>query len=624
MMRNMTAKINEILMEKLLNPGSRLRCAYETGLKGAGVIGNEGISSFIKKLTLYLHRNYIQPDLYAQWILENEDYSESHLSRVNEVCNNFKYRPKFSIIFPVFNTEKLFLKKAIDSVIAQVYDNWELCAVDGNSVRPKVKELLLDYSKNDKRIKVIFLPKNEGIVGNSNRSLQMATGDFVAFLDHDDELSPLALSEFAGMLNDDSSIDIIYSDEDKIDTAGKRFDPTFKPDWSLDNLRCCNYINHFLAIRRDLAILLGGFRNDFEGAQDYDFILRAVENAKKICHKNKVLYHWRSHSGSIASNAWCKKYAQESGMKALQEHIYRQENDALVLNGKDPFRFNVRYRHNHKPIVSIILSSQGRTDLIRSSIESIIKKSTYENYEITVANSNGLKVDHDCLAGLDYSSHSIKWLDYHGPYSWSAVNNFAARSCSGDVLIFLDECLEVVSPDWIESLIEHALRDKIGAVGGLVLSPERRVLHAGLVLGQKSGADYICAGMTLDEVEANPAANLMVNYVRNVSAVSGSCLCISKKKFLEAGGFLSTVEVGADVHLCLKIIDMRYLNIYTPFSIFSCKDMFYSREAMPIDTVFSEDISSKFSSISRMKDPYYSENFDHSSRVPAIGVKQRK
>lgn len=624
MMRNMTQKINDILMEKLLNPGSRLRCAYETGIKGAGVIGNEGISSFIKKLKLYLYRNYIQPDLYAQWILENEDYSESYLSRVQDKCNNFQCRPKFSIIFPVFNTEKLFLKKAIDSVLSQVYDNWELCAVDGNSVHPMVKELLLDYSKRDKRIKVTFLPKNEGIVGNSNRSLQMATGDFVAFLDHDDELSPLALSEFAGMLNDDSSIDIIYSDEDKIDTAGKRFEPMFKPDWSLDNLRCCNYINHFLAIRKDLALLLGGFRNDFEGAQDYDFILRAVENAKKICHNNEVLYHWRSHSGSIASNAWCKRYAHESGKKALQEHICRQEKDALVLNGKDPFRFNVRYRYNLRPTVSIILSSQGRTDFIRSSIESILKKSTYKNYEIMIANSNGLKVDHDCLVGLDDSSHSIKWLDYHGPYSCSAVNNLAARSCSGDVLIFLDECLEVVSSDWIESLIEHALRDRIGAVGGLVLSPEGRVRHAGLVLGQNDGTDYICAGMTLDEVEANPAANLMVNYVRNVSAVSGSCLCISKKKFLDAGGFMSRVDEGADVHLCLKIIEMEYLNIYTPFPIFSCKDVSYGRDAIPIDTAIWEDISSKFSAVSRMKDPYYSENFDHSSRVPAIGVKQRK
>jgi O-antigen biosynthesis protein len=369
---------------------------------------------------------------------------------------------------------------------------------------------------------------------------------------------------------------------------------------------------------------VGGFRNDFEGAQDYDFLLRAVENAKKICHKNKVLYHWRSHSGSIASNAWCKGYAHESGKKALQEHLCRQQTDALVLNGKDPFRFNVRYRHNLRPAVSIILFSQGRTDFIKSSIKSILGKSTYGNYEIMIANANGLKVDHDCLVGLDDSGHSIKWLDYRGSYNWSAVNNLAAKFCSGDVLIFLDECLEVVSPDWIESLIEHALRCEIGAVGGLVLSPEGRVLNAGLVLGQNGGTDYICAGMTLDEVGANPVANLMVNYVRNVSAVSGSCLCVSRKKFLEAGGFESRVEVGGDVNLCLKLLILKYFNIHTPFSILSCKDASYGRNAIPIDAVSGEDICSKFRVISGMKDPYYSENFNHSSRVPAIGGKSTR
>jgi|WetSurMetagenome_2_1015567.scaffolds.fasta_scaffold20491_3 O-antigen biosynthesis protein len=624
MMINMTLKINDVLMEKLFAPGSRVRCAYETGLKGAGVIGNEGISSFIKKLTLYLYRSYIQPDLYAQWILENEDYSDAYLSRALEACYHFKYRPRFSIVFPIFNTEKGFLKSAMDSVLAQAYDNWELCAVDGNSTRAGVKEVLNDYLKRDNRIKVAFLPENEGIAGNSNRSLQMATGEYVAFLDHDDELSPMALYEFARMLNEDPSIDILYSDEDKIDTAGKRFEPMFKPEWSPDNLRCCNYINHLLAVRRDLAQRVGCFRMEFEGAQDYDFLLRAVENAKKIRHTDKVLYHWRSHSGSIASNAWCKGYAHENGKNALQKHCMRLKEDAIVQNGKDPFRYIIRYRHDLQPLVSIILAAEEITDSIRDCLESIIDKSTYKNYEILVAYACGRKIDDTCLADLDDSCHPIKWLEYGGTYNRSAIRNFAANSCAGDVIIFLDECLEVVSPEWIEPLIEHAQREKVGVVGGLIVSPQGRVIHAGLVLGLNHGADYICAGMSRKEVDANPVANLMVNYIRNISAVNGGCLCVSKKKFLGAGGLIEN-NAGLDgvVQLCIRLLCQEYINIYTPLSILSCKEESYGGTAIDVVSIPEADFCLRFG-VSAIMDPYYSRNFDQLSRTPRIRLNRIK
>jgi glycosyltransferase involved in cell wall biosynthesis len=620
MMRNMSSKISDALLEKLLWPGSRLRCAYETGLKGAGVIANEGCVSFFKKLNVYLDRNYMQPDLYARWIEENEDNSNDHLSRLREACYSFKYRPRFSIVFPVFNTENSFLKSAIDSVLAQAYDNWELCAVDGNSTRSGVKEALSDYSSKDDRIKVAFLPENEGIAGNSNRSLQMATGEYVAFLDHDDELSPLALFEFARILNDDSGIDIIYSDEDKIDTAGKRFDPMFKPDWSPDMLRSCNYISHFLAVRRDLALQPGGFRKEFEGAQDYDFLLRAVENAKKIRHTNKVLYHWRSHSGSIASNAWSKGYAHENGKKALQEHCRRLGKDVVVQDGKDSFCYNVRYRYDLKPMVSIILAAEGRFNSIRSCLESILDKTTYRNYEILVVDASEGRIDRFCLSGLDDSGHHIKWLEYCGTYNRSAANNLAAKSVSGDMIIFLDECMEVVSPEWIESLIEHAQRGGVGAAGGMLVSPQGRLIHAGLVMGLNGGADYICAGMTGKEVDVNPAANLMVNYVRNVSAVNGGCLCLSKEKFFEAGGFNENNAGGCGyVQLCLRLQCQNYFNIYTPFSILSCRDPSYGRTPIAVESVPEADRYLR-SGTSAVADPYYSENFDRISREPMIRV----
>jgi len=571
MMRNMTAKINDILMEKLLTPGSRLRCAYETGLKGAGVISNEGVSSFIKKLTLYLYRNYIQPDLYAQWILENEDYSESYLSRVKDICNNFQHRPKFSIIFPVFNTEQIFLKKAIDSVLAQVYDNWELCAVDGNSTRPGVKEILDDYSREDSRIKVTFLPENEGIAGNSNCSLKMASGDYVVFLDHDDELSPQALYELARMINEDPSIDILYSDADRIDTAGRRSDPIFKPGWSPDLLRSCCYIGHILALRRELAVEVGGFRSAFEHAQDYDFILRAAENARKIHHINKILYHWRAHSGSVASNVRSKIYLQDNAKKALEEHCQRQMEQVSVLNGKEPFHFKVIYEHAQKPLVSLIIATDDNTDSLKCCLESIITKSSYDNYNIILVNNIAKNSHYPFLSEFKLFHDSIELMDYHGPDNWGAINNFAAKSCSGEILIFLGPDLEVISPDWIESLIGQALRKEIGAVGGLLISNDGRVLHAGLALGSKGGAHCIFSGMSREQVEAHSTANLMVNYIRNVSAVDRSCLCVLKGKFLDAGGFdENTKSYECDVEFCRILLKKGFLNIYTPFSVLAC------------------------------------------------------
>lgn len=621
----MIQRVKGGIQEKMLPPGSRLRCAYETGLKGVGVIANEGWGIFLKKLNLYINRTYMQPDLYALWIRENEVHGEDYLAQVRNACCKFTYRPKFSIIFPVFNTERDFLLKALDSVLKQAYDNWELCAVDGNSVQPGVKEILKQYSKEDERIKTLFLPENEGIAGNSNRSLEMATGDFVAFLDHDDELSPLALYEFSRMLNEDASIDIIYSDEDKIDTSNKRFDPFFKPDWSPDTLRCCNYVSHFLALRRDLAVEVGGFRKEFEGAQDYDFLLRAVENTKKIHHTNKVLYHWRSHSRSIASNAWSKGYAHKNGKKALHQHCQRQGDDATVLDGKDPFRYNVRYNYRPNPLVSIIVVTDGKDNSIHSCLESITFKSTYQNYEIIAVDASGGITDWAFLAKLANSGRPIKRVEYGEVRNDFGINCFGAKFCQGDVLIFLNQYLEVVSPDWIESMAQHALRDEVGAVGGLLMSPDGKVLHAGLVIGLNGGADYVCAGMTPEEVEINPAANLMTNYVRNVSAVSGSCLCVARKKLVEARSYGQyETDAKSDVELCLKLLGQGYQNIYTPFSILSCKDPSYGKASIPISILSSKDggIFLQKDELYGLKDPYYSLNFDRSSRRPAIRVRK--
>jgi glycosyltransferase involved in cell wall biosynthesis len=610
MMGNMALKISDALLEKLLLPGSRLRCAYETGLKGAGVIANEGFVKFFKKLNMYLDRNYMQPDLYSRWIEENEDNRSDHLSRLRQACNGFNYRPRFSIVFPVFNTEKSFLKSAIDSVLAQVYDNWELCAVDGNSTRPGVKEVLSDYSSQDDRIKIAFLPENEGIAGNSNRSLQMATGEYVAFLDHDDELSPLALYEFARMLNDDPGVDLIYSDEDKIDTAGKRFDPMFKPDWSPDMLRSCGYMGHLLAVRKDLAFGVGGFRRDFEQAQDYDFLLRTTEKAKKICHIDKVLYHWRAHGGSIASNVRSKRHVHENCKRALLEHCQRQGDDASILDGKEPFRYNVRYRHTLKPLVSVIIAGEGKGDSMRFCLESIIAKSTYQNYEIILAKINLAESDLADLSRFNDFQKSIKLLKFSGSRNWGAICNRAAKDSSGEILIFLVDDLEVVSDDWIESLIEQALRKQIGAVGGLIISKERVVQHAGLVLGLNGGADCICCGMSAEEVEANTTANLMVNYIRNVSAVARSCMCISRKKFMDAGGFDESLAANeGDVKLCRNLLNSGYLNIYTPFSVLACREEGKTAKHHNINR------SSKIDA-SRQNDPYYSKNFDYNCRVP--------
>jgi GT2 family glycosyltransferase len=499
---------------------------------------------------------------YSRWIASQEPDIEALGSQSKESLH-FSLRPEISIIVPVYNTDRNMLISMLNSVLSQTYDNWELCVVDGNSDSPDVKDILSEYSKKDKRINVSFLEKNYGIAGNSNRALQMATGEFITFLDHDDELAPFALFEVVKILNRLPEIDIIYSDEDKIHASGKRCKPFFKPDWSPDLLMSVNYVCHLMVIRKDVLDSIGGFREGYDGAQDYDLVLRCVSKTSRIVHVPKVLYHWRMHSESTAQNIYAKDYAHESGKKALGEYLSESNINAHVEDGAGITNYRVRYLLSSKPKVSVIIPFRDKYKVLEKCIESIIQKSSYKDYElILISNSSTEKKLFDYLDRIK-SLPQVKIAYYNHPFNYSAINNFGVKQSDGEVLLFLNNDTEVITGDWLESMLEHAMRREIGSVGCKLLFPDNTIQHAGVVIGLTGFAGHIFSRMP-DDAYTHYGS---VDFVRNYLAVTGACMMMRRDVFEEVKGFDERFALcGSDVEICLRLIQNGYRVVYTPFA----------------------------------------------------------
>jgi len=489
------------------------------------------------------------------------DYHFDDTLEEDSVENQLKFldfKPKISIIMPVYNPKPVFLKRAIESVKNQYYTNWQLCVCDDGSTSEEIHKILEDASKNYK-IKVTFSKENNGISHASNKALELVEGDFVTLIDNDDEFAKNALLEIVKKLNEKPDTDFIYSDENKLDDQGKHVEPYFKPDWSPDLFLSYNYTIHVSVYRTSILKKIGGFRIGFEGAQDYDLNLRFLEETQKIAHIPKVLYSWRKSLGSTALLPFEKDYAYGAGKKALQEALKRRNLDAVCEDGIQMSTYRIRYQIKNKPLVSIVIPTKT-LDNLKVCINSILKKSTYRNFEIIVMDtSSDDKIEKFCKNLNEVRAEKISQRQFN----FSNINNQGVSKTKGEYIVFLNDDTKVKSPNWIEGLLEHAQRKEIGIVGAKLLYDDDTVQHAGTIVGiQGHAGNY--GGMHMNEQGYFSHAKI----IRNCSAVTAACMMMKKEIFNKFGGFDEKLANSwQDVDLCIRVIKSGKLVLYTPYSV---------------------------------------------------------
>jgi len=499
---------------------------------------------------------------YERWLNEHR-VRPSDIERMREFLPPLPVRPVFSVIMPVYETPEKYLRAAIDSVQQQVYPHWELCIADDASRQPHVRAVLDEYAA-DPRVKIVYRQQNGHIAAASNSALELATGDFVALLDHDDLLSPDALFENALVVTRFPDVDVIYSDEDKIDDAGRRSDPYFKPDWSPDSLLSRNYVSHLGIYRRSIVEQIGGFRTGFEGSQDYDLLLRATELARRVEHIPRLLYHWRVHSGSVASSRSQKDYAYDAAQAAILEALERRgEPGRIVHSDAVPGTYTVRYELRTKDRVSIIIPTRDHGDDVDRCLRSIFERSTYPDIEVVLLDNGS--TDEESLrvfgAWLEREPERVKLVRHDVPFNFSEINNYAATQASGTYLLFLNNDTEVITRDWLEAMVEQAQRPSIGAVGAKLLYEDGTVQHGGVIIGLGGVAGHSHKYFPGDA----PGYFATLQTVNNFSAVTAACLMIRRAVFEEVGGFDEELAIAFnDVDFCLRVRAAGYFNVYLP------------------------------------------------------------
>lgn len=604
----------ETVRESLLPTGTRRRSLYRLCAKSIKILMRLGLRDFLRKAVHKLRRCLIlgEPFLvrveplvelnrqYSAWLQTNKANARDPAAMKIEV-DHFAYKPVISIVTPVFNVAEVWLRKAIESVMDQIYPYWELCLVDDGSTEPHVSLVLNEYAARDRRVKTEFLEENSGIGKATGKALEMAQGEFVAFLDHDDELAPEALLEIVKRLNQDPDLDLVYSDEDKIEPDGSRVEPYFKPDWSPDLLLSTNYVCHLSVFRKRILDEVGGMKRGFEGSQDFDLLLRFTEATNRIGHIPKVLYHWRKIITSAAASETAKPHAFKAGRKALKEALIRRKFAGRVeILG--PGRYRVRYRVEGEPLVSIIIPTKDHVDLLKSCISSIVQKSSYSNYEILVVDNDSCEPD--TLQYLSEIAGVHHVLRYRRTFNWSAINNFAAHRSRGDYLLFLNNDVEVIESGWIEAMLEHAQRGPVGAVGAKLFYRDNRIQHAGVILG-------ICgaSGHAFRDLPAYSGGYLeFANLTRNCSAVTGACMMMRREVFSAVGGFDERFRVAnGDIDFCLRVREKGYVVVYTPYARLYHHESATRGIIHPIDD--DDCMHRQWGKRIAEGDPYYNPNF---------------
>lgn len=549
---------------------------------------------------------------YGEWY-DLTKPSEEELEKQRQTV--FPYQPKLSIVIPAYKTPEKYLREMLDSILHQTYRNWEVCVANGS---PKgegriVEKVMKQYAEKDDRFRYCNLGENLGISGNTNAAIEMADGDYIVLADHDDTLPEHALFEVAAAVNDHPACDVIYSDEDKLDMdGGALFDPHFKPDFNPDLLTSVNYICHLFVVKRELLEKVGGFRHEFDGAQDYDFIFRCTEAAREIHHIPKVLYHWRCHQDSTASNPESKLYAFEAGARAVMAHYERCGIPARkVEKGVDYGIYHTTFEIQGTPLVSVVIPSKDHHKDLDLCIRSMIQRATYQNLEFVVIENNSTEQEtFDYYERIQKEFPQVRVVTWEREFNYSAINNFGARYAKGEYLLFLNNDTEIIEPSMIEEMLGFCQREDVGITGARLLYQDDTIQHAGVVVGFGGIAGHTFIG--LHEAENSYFHRAMC--AQDYSAVTAACMMTKASVFGEVGGFTEELAVAFnDIDYCMKVRAAGKLVVYAPYAkLYHYESKSRGLEDTPEKVArFNREIAifaRRWPKILQEGDPYYNPN----------------
>jgi O-antigen biosynthesis protein len=502
---------------------------------------------------------------YLLWLDHFDPLKGSGLERARAQAVQNIDGPLISVVLPVYNTPLSLLRRCIDSVRGQTYGNWQLCIADDASPDPRIRECLHAYARDDARIKIVVREHNGHISEATNSALQMATGSHVAFLDHDDELSLDALHQVVNAVAEHPQARLFYSDEDKIDGEGRRFEPHFKPGWNPELLRSQNYICHLLVVEASLLAQVGMLRPGFEGSQDHDLVLRCTEvlAPEQICHIPKVLYHWRAIEGSTALAGDQKAYASDAGCRAVADHLRRIGREGTVeVIAPGCYRTRLPLPAD-APKVSVIIPTRDRADLLSTCVRSVLERTDYPDFEVVVVDNGSLDPAARQLLGELRTIDRVRVLDYPIPFNFSAIVNHGARQAKGEILCLLNNDTEVINPSWLQELAARAMQRDAGVIGAMLYFPDDTIQHAGVVLGLGGVAGHVYTRM----VRGAPGYMARAWVAQNMSAVTAACMVVRRDVFEEVGGFDEALPVAFnDVDFCLRVLECGHRNVWTPYA----------------------------------------------------------
>ena len=576
--------------------------------KGMDYLQYNGMGAFVQKSFKKVVDTKDRPIPYSKWI-------QKHLPSPKELEEQkkyqFLYRPKISIVIPLYRTPEKYLCEMIDSVLNQSYSNWELCLSDGSGEDSPLTELLKQYEKKDSRIKVVYNNRQLHIAENTNEAIKIATGDFIAFSDHDDLLTPDAMFHVAKAVNENMELEVLYSDEDKVSAGNKFMQPHMKPDFNIDLLRTVNYICHLFVVKKTMIEKVGMLRPEFDGAQDYDFILRCVEATNRIYHIPRILYHWRFFEGSTAENPESKLYAFEAGKRAIEAHYERVGIRAKVVQGEFLGLYRTRYIRDKDPLVSILIPNKDHTDDLDRCIRSIEEKSTYHNYEYIIIENNSDQEEtfayYKKLQEENPKAHVVYW---DGEFNYSAINNYGASFANGEYLLLLNNDVEVINADWLEEMLGYCMRDDVGIVGARLYYPDDTIQHAGVVIGFGGIAGHAF----VQQKRGTTGYCHRIICAQDYSAVTAACMMVKKSVFEEVGGLTEELKVAFnDVDFCMKVRQTGKLVVYNPYAeLYHYESKSRGLEDTPEKVArFNSEIkkfSDRWPEILKNGDPYYNPN----------------
>ena len=579
--------------------------------KGIRYWKSQGAAALAEKVVTKVKNVRQGPPSYQKWI-------RHHLPDRNELekqkKTSFGYRPKISFVVPLYKTPEKYLRRLTESFQEQTYSNWELCFSDGSGAQSPLTELLKELTAKDNRIKYVSHEESLQISENTNSAIEIATGDFIAFADHDDELTPNALFECVKAINEKPQTLVIYTDEDKMSMDGhKFFQPHFKPDYNPDLLCTVNYICHLFVVSRKVIEKVGGLRSEFDGAQDYDFVLRCVEAVKdeEICHIPKILYHWRCHEDSTAENPESKLYAFEAGRRAVQAHYERTGIHAEVFKGEYLGLYRTKFIRDHDPLISIIIPNKDHIDDLKRCMESIEQKSTYKNYEyIIVENNSTDSATFEYYKKLEAENPKVRMVYWDGVFNYSAINNYGASFAKGEYLLLLNNDTEIINPDCLEELLGYCMRKDVGAVGARLYYEDDTIQHAGVVIGFGGIAGHCF----VQHKRGTTGYCHRIICAQDYSAVTAACMMVKKSAFDAVGGLSEELAVAFnDIDFCMKLRKAEYLIVYNPYAeLYHYESKSRGLEDTPEKVArFNKEIATfekKWPEILENGDPYYNPN----------------